>query len=362
MAELTGTTADVLLLKQGPALRATSDHPNAEPLPDPAVVPAPPTAEPAETDAPALPEDGIDLDAIREQQAEAVPPATEARPDAGRKIGERLSKMAHDRDLEKARADEAIKATTRLAEELAATRAELNKRPAAEEPPPAPPPPAPAPARPKREDFIDPDAYEAAWDGWAAGIADRAAKNAAEGAMRAAEEKAERQRVEAEQGRLAAENQQQVTRTIDNFAEKAREFAKDHPDFDLQELSERPGVDFPVTQDVMAGLMSTDNGPAILYHFTQHVDELKRIAQLPPGRIFIELGKIEASLAAAPRPEVSRAPRPLPRTALGNGAATAAAERDPNEMTTEEWAARRTPELQAERRASTLGQPPRRAN
>jgi hypothetical protein len=343
---MSGTMADVLSLPPGPALSATSDAPPNAPPEAPAAAESEPIASP-----PAEPTSTPEAPA--EAESGAVEHAEEAEADAGEQpvakpkqpFSERLSEVVAQRRAAEERANRAVEAAATLADQVKSLMATIEKQAAPKPETPAPPAEA---ARPDRNRFDDPDAYDQALIDWAA---DRAASRAAAETSRIAEQKVAEQRAADEKAKADADVAAQNEITARDWSEKRTKAVESHPDY--AEVAERD--DLQITVPMAHAIVNSDNGPEIAYWLGQHPEEAARIAQIGnPVRTVYEIGKIAAAIAAPPKPEVSKAPRPIPRT-VGNNAN--AGPRDVAEMTTEEYAAHRMPRLQAERRASTLGIP-----
>jgi len=332
-----------------PALSATSDAPVITPAaPEPASEPDPapdPTvaAEPEPTGEP-------QLESEPEPSADEKPPARPRTP-----FGERLSEVTQQRRRAEERAD-------RLAESLERALTALN-RATATSAKPADITPAPIPAaepRPTREAFDTPEAYDGALIEWSTKQATRLAQAEFERNATAQREADERAAAERRQ-------REQFDRAREVWAERKAKAIERMPDY--VDVAERDDV--PISTSMALIIQGAEQGPEIAYHLGKHPEEAARIAAMVvPGQFFpeghpaageplpdvqrqlYELGRI-AAMATVPRAETTRAPRPI--TPLGsNGAARA---KSPAEMTTEEYAAYRMPQLQAERKAGMLGIP-----
>jgi hypothetical protein len=173
--------------------------------------------------------------------------------------------------------------------------------------------------RPQRDAFNDPDAYDAALIEWSG-------KGAAAKAV-----------AEADAARIRGETASRVKALTDSWAERKAAFVDDHPDYeDVAEEADENGKDLVSISIPMAhAIMNAEDGPAIAYWLGQNRADAARIAKLDPVQAVVEIGRISAKLANAPKP---RTPKPDPlrplgsRSAAGNG-------KDPSEMSTEEYAA-----------------------
>jgi hypothetical protein len=337
---MSGTAANVALMKPTPALSATTDIPQTvipetEP-PSPGGSAAPDTATAPAASPPAEPA----ADTAPDAETGAEPGAEPKEPPKKNAFSERLSDLARQRNEEKARADRALDAVGSLREELRTAVAALER---ASQPKPADPP---EPVRPRRQDYVDPDAYEDAFADWAE---QRAASRAEQVAARTADQRA-KEAAELATKTQTEQTQRQMVETVQrDFQQRRNAFAAEHEDY--AEVAERD--DLQITTPMAAAIMRSERGPAIAYHLGHHPEEAQRIASLSdPVQQLYEMGILGAKLTPPPKPEVSRATPPItPR--IGTNAD--AGPKDPNDMTTEEWAAQREPALRAERRASTLG-------
>jgi hypothetical protein len=174
--------------------------------------------------------------------------------------------------------------------------------------------------KPRREDFFDPDEYEAAKDAW---LLEQAEKRLEEKSTRSSQEQAQARAIEETRKAWSAQ------------AEAAK---KAHPDFDEVVYSD----DFQCSAVMMNAIVADVHGAEVAYHLGQNPDEASRIAALPPVQQIIEIGRLSATLQARPA-AVSRAPAPI--SPLGNEAP--ALRKSPDEESMEEFAARRAAEAKA---------------
>lgn len=147
--------------------------------------------------------------------------------------------------------------------------------------------------RPRPEQFDDYDAYVEALADWKT------------------EQKLE-QRIAMEQQALVRYQQQQQEDTLTRtFQERAKAAAAKYPDFADVAFSD----EVPVSDAMRAVILESEAGPDLAYWLGSNPQEAERIAQLPAIAAARELGRIEASLAAAaqpkPQPRVTRAPEPI---------------------------------------------------
>lgn len=324
---------------QPPALSATSDMPVVT-QPAPADTPAdaaPPQPEaqpPAATEADAA--EGADREADTSGQAAADADTTAeppAKPD--RSLAGRLSQRTRERN-------ELREQNERLAGLLERALDRLGDKPAdtrpAETKPADTPPPAPDP-RPNRENFDDPDAYDTAVDEWNSRRAQRL--------IRAEIEQIEQQKQAQETERQTRERQErEAAQAQERWQGQVKELQADPQYADFDEVALNP--ELMIHQDHVP--LIAQAGPKVLYWLGQNPDEAARIAKLDPISASFEIGAIRHQVSTA-RPPVSRAPPPVVPVRGENRAAS----KSPDEMTMEEYAASRMPEVQAERRNSMFG-------
>jgi hypothetical protein len=132
------------------------------------------------------------------------------------------------------------------------------------------------------------------------------------------------------------------------FVARAKEFAKDKPDFRDVAYSA------PISDAVAETLKGIEQGPELAYYLGKNADIAARLSALPEGVAAFELGVIaqrlkgEREAAAAAAKKVSEAPPPAPTIA-------ASGERGPNvdpstpdsdKLSDEEWARRRSKQLE----------------
>lgn len=333
MPDIGGIPADVASMPVAPALSATSDAPVVTPV-VPAVVEG---------------TDNAATDITTEGQAADQAAATEGADgtaDAGdgetkpaardRSFGTRISEVTRQRDAAREVADRLSADLSKAIEALAAVAV------------PKQPDPATAPAavqpdpRPGRDAFADPDSYDAALIEWSTRQATRIA-------TAEFERQAEVRRTAEETERTNAEQVRQADTARENWNQRQTKVVEAHPDFNEVAFAE----DLTVSATMANAILHAPDGPDVLYHLGKNHAEAARIAALPPLQQVIEIGRLGATIATQNRPRASAAPAPIEPVNQGRNNA---APKSPAEMTTEEYAASRMPKLQAERRASSLGQ------
>lgn len=317
---------------QGPALSATSDVPVVEVVETPAVETAEQVAAPeaeasepgAEAETQDITETGAD-DAGRDNDTGDEPGKAKAEipPYAKREITK-----ARNRQREaQAERDEA-----RTARAAAEARLDLALKAQAESADKAKP--AADTPRPNRETFDTPDAYETALITWAADNASRTTATDLEAKMA-------KQADDAKKAKEDADKRKIVTERITSWQDKRTAFIKDHPDF--EDIAEAD--DLKISPSMTELLLEADNGPELAYALGKDRSLAEKISQLSPAKAALEMGRLAASVEASKRPKVSKAPPP----ARPIGSRANAGPKSADDMSMEEYAAMRTPQILAER-------------
>jgi flagellum-specific peptidoglycan hydrolase FlgJ len=368
MPEVT-ITADVLDRAPGPALSATSDMPvpseHAQPAPEPD--PTPPASEPPDDGEGTTPEPATEPSEGDQQPQDDTQPNAESSTPPSR-LNRRFSDLTKARDIEAARREAAEAHAARLEKLLADALAP--------KPPPTPeptPPPAPPPTpRPVRETFDTPEAYDEALIEWST-------KRALETARAETEQHAKAEKEAAERAAAEKANADTLKAAQDAHAARRTAIIERLPDY--AEVAERD--DLKISLPMAMAILQSDDGPAAAYHLGKNPELAARIADMVlPGQFFpaghalagqpvpdaqrqlVEMGKVFVAAAAAyPQggtksalPPVPPPPPPINPVRRGtNAATTRTLEEIGNDGTTEEYAARRMPQLQAERRPGFFG-------
>lgn len=174
----------------------------------------------------------------------------------------------------------------------------------------APPPPKEA-ARPTRETFDSPEAYDDALIKWS----DAKARAEATETAKADQAKTEQQR--------------QSDAVQSAYNDRVEAFADEHPDY--EETVMKPDL---FTNPVMGQtIKEADDGPEIAYYLAQHKDEHDRISKLSPMKVIYEIGRISTKLAAPPTPAPAPKPKPISPIRARNNSG----DKDPADMTTAEY-------------------------
>lgn len=147
-------------------------------------------------------------------------------------------------------------------------------------------------------------------------------------------EQAERRSVDAAKRVLEQERTQQTAaQRKASFQSRSAEFAKTVEDF--SEVVSNPRLH--ISPAMAEAIQDSDDGPALAYHLGKNPDVADKIAQLPATAAARELGRIEARLAyereKAKEKPVSKTPPPPPKV----DGTDPAVEKDPDQMTADEW-------------------------
>jgi hypothetical protein len=308
-------------------LKLTPEETTAEPEAEPEKAEKDAEAERLAKAAAELGKKGGEAAAAKRAAAKETPDEEEPEPGPdGKPLGK-------PRDDPRARMLEATRAAAELKRQVAEERRERERlaaevaqlRAGRQE---APPPPKPnGDAEPQQSDF---ETYE-----------DYVKATANYVARKAAAEHYEKQRAEAERRYMAHAYQEKIESSISGFTERlntaaraelgntatpqaVREWGESFMSRIAPEVAQlEPSFNLPPgqrvgPQNVIADeLISSEHAPALMLHFTEHRDDLQRIASLrTPRDIAREMAKLEARLDAAttatsPKPQVSKANPPV---------------------------------------------------
>lgn len=117
----------------------------------------------------------------------------------------------------------------------------------------------------------------------------------------------------AESSRRESEVKSAYQKKVTTFSEKREAFAEKHDDF--HELLEAVD-DIPMSLTVQEVILSSDNGPELMYELAKNRKEYERISALPSIAAARELGKFEAKIASSKESspvgeKTTKAPKPL---------------------------------------------------
>lgn len=156
--------------------------------------------------------------------------------------------------------------------------------------------PKPVDTEAKRPNFEE---YEKAGKTWADFIQDTAqyeAKSLVEAKLKETQEQSKRQAWESEQQRLRSE-----------YQNKAKEFAKNTPDF----YDVTGAVDFDMTPALSQAILESDKAAEVTYYLAKNPDLADDLNAMPYGKVARELGKIEARLESPKTVKTTTAPAPI---------------------------------------------------
>lgn len=357
MSETVAARGPDILVRSAPQLSATSDAPLATPEAPPVSASNDATDQAAGVPTEMSPEE--QAASTRRTKADAAPDVEEKPKDAdtdldtmdvdGRKVTtppwakREITKARNQQRAAQAAAEEAKTAAKAASEALAALQAEHAALKAKADAEPTTttetkPPEQPAvEPRPTRDQFDDPDAYDAALSEWGERQGERRAaeKLAAE---KAAAEAAEQ--TKAEEAAKAAQDAEIARINADWTTRKAAAEAK-YPDY--KEVTERD--DLKISPPMAHAIMLLQNGPEVAYHLGRNATEAERIAGLAnPAQQMLEIGMLAGRLIAPPAR--SARPRPLDPIDTGNASADVSG----REESMEEVAARVNSRYQVQRR------------
>jgi len=323
--------------KLRPALSATQDLP--------AVIDPPKTPDPA----PTADQTAVVIERPKEVTVEAGQKADETKVETKTEVVEDAddvlkkdttpawmkAEITKARNRQRAADKEKAEALTReaAANERASTLAKALEQ--ATQKPPEPVRVEPEEPRPKRDAFTDPEAYDEALTSWASKRASTVAVAQAEQRFKDDQAKKDKEA----QDKRASDALSQIAQEWSTKRNKATEKYSDYA-----EVAE--AKDLQVTPVMAQAIFQIMDGPEVAYHLGKNPDLATRISQLNPLQQVVEIGKISAALAAPPKVEVTRASEPITPIRSSSSAVVT----DEREPTMEEYAARRTPQILAQRK------------
>lgn len=149
--------------------------------------------------------------------------------------------------------------------------------------------------------------------------------------------KAEEKWKEREAKQRESEVKAEVQKRQDSHQKRLDEFKKSHSDFDdvIEEAN-----DIPVSMTIRDAILSSENGPELMYALAKDPEELKRIAALPPLEATRALGRFESKITQSSsdvktEPKTTKAPAPMRE--VGSRAGNPKTIRD--DLPYEEWVA-----------------------
>lgn len=149
--------------------------------------------------------------------------------------------------------------------------------------------------------------------------------------------KLEQREAKAQHDRQVAEmqtTQQTVIRSLEEGRVRTLETGKQkYPDFEQTVFALPPNV---MDVRMMAAVLQTGTPADICYHLGKHPEEAQKLAALPPLKLAVELGKLEASMASRAARTSQAPPPPNP---VGGGRAPASIRED--DLPVDEWLKKR---------------------
>lgn len=125
----------------------------------------------------------------------------------------------------------------------------------------------------------------------------------------------EREREEAQ----TAEARREFQRLAATYEERVSAAAEKYPDFEEVVTRSAKAGKWPCTEMMRAGILESEAGVDLAYHFATHPDEAIRISRMDDYDQARAIGRLEARYLDAPQPQVSRAPAPPKAQARGSG-------------------------------------------
>lgn len=250
-----------------------------------------------------------------ESEGESAPPEKSGKPEKeelGKGEGKRVKKLLRQRY-------ELQEQLNTLKAEIEQLKAKGTEKPAAPQATPEGEKKPEAPKRPRRDDFEDDPAFEAAMDDYEA--------------KRLQYLLDERDRLKAQQDAKNAIAQQQAKMAKD-WKEQVIAAEAEHPDFRDVVFREEVPVSDAMYHAILA--VPEKGGAEVLYYLSHHLDECRQIADLSPVQCAFALADIHASLKAAakkggakpgeekqqaPGKEKTRSAAPPPPENIGGGSA-----------------------------------------
>ena len=302
-----------LITPTGPATSATTDVPVVETKPDVQVTKAAPDkAEKTESAPVETTEDTTASDEPGKKPAKGVQKRIDEL--TGNWREEQRARLASDAKLERA-LGLLEKALSGKPAEAASDEAE--------------------PAEPDVGKYSDQNAYNADYRKYLKDMATYAGRQAARETTKRDTEEARKRGQE--------EGRRKATETYRERVAKAKEKYADY-----EAVTTADNV--PITQYMADAIVESEHGTDVAYYLGTNVSEAERIARLSPRGQLMELGYLTAQFRQAAKeevkPQVTQAPKPIKPLATGSRSAAVTSSGEPD---MDSYAAKRRPQLQAER-------------
>lgn len=265
----------------------------------------------------------------------------EAHP-AKKGISKRMGELAQARKDAEAATETAKQEAADAKAEAARLAAELEtaRRAAEEKPAPFVPAVEEDPV-PSRDNFDDPDEYQAAYTAHAARNEIRKSNEAGEAKARARRDEEAKTAETQRQARV----QEQIVVLHKTFNERVEAAKPDYPDYDVKVTNNEKLV---LRNDIFFTVEQSEMAPHILYHLADHPDEAASLNNMPPIQAAMRIGEIQAELRITRKPKPSKAADPI--TPVRHRSSPE--RKTPDEETMDEYAARREREDREQREAS----------
>jgi hypothetical protein len=117
--------------------------------------------------------------------------------------------------------------------------------------------------------------------------------------------------------------------TVEAFKERSQAFASEQTDF----MAKVSAPSFVQGEAMQQAIILSDNGPALAYHLASNPQKTNAINAMAPGLAMMELGRIAQALSPSKPVLTSNAPPPAKSVR-----ASGKIEKDPDKMTTQEYA------------------------
>lgn len=144
--------------------------------------------------------------------------------------------------------------------------------------------------------------------------------------------KTDQKLMERDQRQAKSQLEIEQTNALKTHTSRVESFKGQHDDFDemMENLADVPNS--PALQSI---IVSSDNGPALLYELAKNPEEAKRIALLSPLAAAREMGKLEARLSTPAKTtkeasKITKAPRPMEPVGKGGKGAISKSIFDPS--------------------------------
>ena len=137
--------------------------------------------------------------------------------------------------------------------------------------------------------------------------------------------------------------QREATRKASDWKARESKAMDSIPDYeevaDLNRL-QREGA---LNQAMAQAVLESDHGPQLLYALSKDIDTARRLANLPPAKALLELGRMEAQYYITPSRQTTNAPPPIAPISGAKGTGTV----DPSKLSDADYVNQKRAEYQA---------------